>query len=160
MGLKYKGYLLNMDLVTYANNVPKTDNPNTGFYLDIFKKEPVDVAHWIAPAPLVDYGISSSGYTNIINSTGYSLDSLDNEILNGNPVIIYLTFDFNKPYNWSKGVPKNLHVLLLIGYNKITKQQIILDPWYHKNGTYEFTLSYSTVESLYNEIGKKSVIIR
>lgn len=49
MALQYKGYLGSMDLRTYATNMPKSDDPNTGFYLDIFGKEPLDVAHWIAP---------------------------------------------------------------------------------------------------------------
>lgn len=70
MALQYKGYLGSMDLRTYATNMPKSDDPNIGFYLDIFGKEPLDVAHWIAPNPLVEYGISSSGYSNIVNISG------------------------------------------------------------------------------------------
>lgn len=160
MALKYKGYLQNMDLTTYATNIPKTDNPNTGFYLDIFKKEPKGIAHWIAPQPLVDYGKSSSGYNNIINASGWALEDLSKEIINGNPVIIYLTFNFESPINWSNGVPSNLHVLLLIGYNKISHQYILIDPWYHSSGKYQFTLSKNKLESLYNIIGKKAVIVR
>lgn len=40
MGLKYKGYLLDTDLVTFSQNMPKSDDPNTGFYLDIFGTYP------------------------------------------------------------------------------------------------------------------------
>jgi len=160
MALKYKGYLTDMDLVTYSTNMPKSSDPNTGFYLDIFGKEPKDVAHWIAPAPLVDYAISSSGNNNIINKTGWNLESLSNEILNYNPVVIYLTYDFLEPYNWSNGVPKNLHVLLVTGYNTITEQFRITDPYTRANGNYEFILSKQDIEYLYNSVGMRSIVIR
>lgn len=160
MGLKYKGYLSNMDLVTFASNMPKSSDPNTGFYLDIFGKYPNTEAHWIAPAPLVEYTKSQSGNSNIINATGWDISSITNEIINYNPVVIYLTYDFLEPYNWSKGVPKNLHVLLITGYNKITNQYIITDPYTRSNGTYEFILHKNSLERLYNLIGKRAVIIR
>lgn len=160
MALQYKGYLKDMDLITYSENMPKSDDPNTGFYLSIFSDEPKDVAHWIAPQPLVEFGIKSSGYNNIINSTGSNIEQLAQEVLNGNPVIIYLTFDYLDPYNWNNGVPKNLHVQLLTGYNTITEEYFITDPWYHNSGKYQFTLSKSRIKYLYDTIGKKSVIIR
>jgi len=160
MALKYKGYLNNMDIITYATNMPKSDDPNTGFYLDIFGKEPKTEAHWIAPKPLVEYGKSSSGYSNIIDATGYELHSLRDEVINGNPVVIYLTYDFLKPYNWSKGVPKNLHVLLLTGYNTITKQYLITDPFTRSSGRYEFILSENDINYLYDVVGRRAVIVR
>lgn len=160
MGLQYKGYLFNMDIVTYSKNMPKSDDPNTGFYLDIFSKEPRDEAHWIAPDPLVDYAISSSGYSNIENITGASISSLAEEIVNDNPVVIYLTYDFGEPYNWSKGVPKNLHVQLLSGYNTITQQYKITDPFTRSNGKYEFILSKEDIEYLYNVVGRRAIVIR
>lgn len=160
MALKYKGYLLDMDIVTYSKNMPKSDDPNTGFYLDIFGKEPRNIAHWIAPAPLVQYGISSSGNNNIIDATGYELSKLSTEIINNNPVVIYLTYDFNEPYHWSLGVPNNLHVLLLTGYNTITEQYLITDPYTRSNGTYEFIIQKDHFEYLYNAVGKRAVIVR
>lgn len=160
MGLKYKGYLPNMDLVTYSMNMPKSNDPNTGFYLDIFGKEPKTEAHWIAPEPLAKYAIASSNNHNIINSTGWDLSRISNEVINNNPVIVYLTYDFKKPYNWSKGVPNNLHVLLLTGYNTITKQYLITDPYTRRSGKYEFIISKETMEYLYNAVGKRSVVIR
>lgn len=160
MALKYKGYLSDMGIVTYATNMPKSDDPNTGFYLDIFGKEPQTEAHWIAPEPLVEYGKLSSGYNNIIDATGYELHTLRDEVINGNPVVIYLTYDFLKPYNWSKGVPKNLHVLLLTGYNTITKQYFITDPFTRSSGKYEFVLSENDIMYLYDVVGRRAVIVR
>ena len=160
MALQYKGYLSGMNLYTYASNIPKSDNPNTGFYLDIFGKEPKDVAHWIAPSPLVDYGVSSSGNGNISNISGVSIDDIANEIVNGNPVIIYLTYAYNSPVNWSNGVPRNLHVQLIVGYNKITGDFIIYDPWTRISGQYEFTLSKNKINNLYLSVGSMAVVVR
>ena len=53
-----------------------------------------------------------------------------------------------------------LHVLLLTGYNKITKEQIITDPWTKSNGETKWYLSKNKLESIYNAVGKKAVIIR
>ena len=160
MALQYKGYLSGMDLYTYASNMPKSDNPNTGFYLDIFGKEPKDVAHWIAPNPLVEYGISSSGNGNISNISGTSIDDIANEIISGNPVIIYLTYAYNNPVNWSNGVPRNLHVQLVIGYNKITGDFIIYDSWTRSSGQYEFTLSKNKINNLYLAVGSMAIVVR
>ncbi len=160
MALQYKGYLTGVDLYTYSANMPKSDNPNTGFYLDIFGKDPMDVAHWIAPNPLVEYGISSSGNGNISNISGASIDDIATEIVNGNPVIIYLTYAYNNPVNWSNGVPRNLHVQLIVGYNKITGDFIIYDPWTRTSGQYEFTLSKNKISSLYSSVGSMAIVVR
>lgn len=160
MALQFKGYLGGIDLYTYATNMPKSDNPNTGFYLDIFGKEPMDVAHWIAPTPLVEYGISSSGNNNISNISGASIDDIANEIVNGNPVIIYLTYAYNNPVNWSNGVPRNIHVQLIVGYNKITGDFIIYDPWTRSSGQYEFTLSKNKISNLYSSVGSMAIVVR
>ena len=160
MALKYKGYLKDMDLVTFAANMPKSDNPNTGFFQDIFLMEPKNIAHWIAPAPLVQYGINSSGNQNIINSTGTNLNQLTEEILNKNPVILYLTNNFSNPYNWFNGAPKNLHVLLLTGYNPISNEILITDPWMYNNNKFQHTFNLEDIEEIYNQVGKKSIIIR
>lgn len=160
MALKHKGYLLNMDLPTYATNMPKSDNPHLGFTYDIFSLEPKDVVHWIAPDALTSYGISSSGNGNIVNTTGYSLDQLDNELNNNNAIVIYLTANLKNPKDWIGETPHNMHVLLLSGYNKITKEHIITDPWTRKNGTYEWNISKKNLENLYNAVGKRSVTVK
>lgn len=160
MGLQYKGYLQNVNLQTYATNMPKSEtNAYEGFTHDIFGLEPTNIPHWIAPAPLANYGRVSSG-ANVVDGTGKSLDELDNEIINNNPVVIYATAKFNNPKEWIEGAPKNIHVQLLVGYNKITKEQIVIDPWTHSDGRTRWTLSKKKLEYIYNAVGKKSVIIK
>ena len=88
MALNYKGYLKGTSFYDFSVAMPKSDDPYTGFYLDIFSREPLDIAHWIAPKPLVEYAKNVSGNANIIDSTGYELEMLKNNVLDGNPVII------------------------------------------------------------------------
>ena len=160
MALQYKGYLQDMDLVTYATNMPKSTDPFSGFTYDIFTEDPVSVPHWIAPSPLVAYGKSSSGYINIEDTTGASLTDLDNQVAAGNPVIIYLTSKLNKPKAYIEGAPKNVHVLLLVGYNSITKEQILIDPWTHDDGRTSWHVSKSKIEQIYNNTSKRAVVVK
>ena len=160
MALQYKGYLQNMDLVTYATNMPKSTNPFSGFTYDIFTENPVSVPHWIAPSPLVAYGKTSSGYINIEDATGATLTDLDNQVAAGNTVIIYLTSKLNKPKAYIEGAPKNVHVLLLVGYNSITKEQILIDPWTHDDGRTSWHVSKSKIEQIYNNTSKRAVVIK
>jgi len=160
MALQYKGYLQNMTLQEYAQNIPKSTDPNKGFTYDIFGIYPTNVPHWIAPSPLAEYGRITSGNQNVIDITGYSVKQLDNEILAGNPVVIYATSKFTTPKEVIEGAPKNIHVLLLTGYNKITGEQLITDPWTHSDGKTTWTISKEKLETIYNAVGKKSVVIR
>ncbi len=162
MALQYKGYLNSMTLYQYATDMPKSPNNNAqeGFTHDIFTRIPNDVPHWIAPEPLARFGRTSSGNQNVVNITGASLDDLDRELDQGNPVIIYLTAMFKSPANWIEGAPLNLHVQLLAGYNKITNEHLIVDPWTYASGRTKWTVSRQTVENIYNALGKQSVVIR
>lgn len=159
MGLQYKGYLQGIDLATYATNMPKSTDPFQGFTYDIFGLAPTNVPHWIAPSPLAQYGRSSSGNNGVIDATGKSLDELDSQIQAGNPVVIYLTGKLKSPKAYIENAPKNIHVLLLTGYNAITKEQIITDPWTHDDGRTKWQVSKETVEKIYNATGKRAVII-
>ncbi len=157
MALKYKGYLGGMSIGTYAEMLPKSTDPNQGFTYSIYDLEPRDVAHWIAPAPLAAFGRSTSG-ANVADVSGSALATLDNEVLAGNPVIIYLTGDLKAPQAWAEGVPKNLHVYVLAGYNTMTKEQYLIDPW--ARATHTWTTSFNKVQSLYGAIGNKALVVR
>ncbi len=160
MGLKFKGYLKDMSLPKYAELMPKSKNPQEGFTYDIYGVEPKDIPHWIAPGALAEFGRNSSGNQNVVNGTGLTLEQLDRELDNGNPVVIYLTAMFKTPKTWVEGAPQNIHVQLLTGYNKITGQHIITDPWTYNDGRTKWTIEKNVIENLYNALGKQSVIIR
>jgi uncharacterized protein YvpB len=159
MALNYKGYLVGKGLRDYATEMPKSDDPSTGFYLDIFGAEPRTEAHWIAPAPLAEFGRNSSGYQGVYDVSGSSLEALRDEMLAGNPVIIYLTFNFQNPINYSRGVPSNLHVLVLSGYNTMTGEYRLTDPW-TRNGQSQFNVAGNRVATLYAQVGYRAVVVK
>lgn len=161
MGLQARGYLAGMDFRNYVEMMPKSDDPFQGFVESIYDLEPRNVPHWIAPAPLAAFGRSSSG-ANVVDMTGASLDQLDAEVKAGHPVVIYLTYLYRTPGAWINGAPKNIHVQLLTGYNEITGQHIIVDPWTNGEnaGSGKRYLSRAVIERLYNSTGKRAVVIR
>lgn len=152
MALKYKGYS-NANYISFADGMPKADNPNDGFYLSMKDPRGSDPAHWIAPIPLTAYG-----GIHAVNVSGYSLDQLDAEVKNGNPVIIYLTYRYANPSTYHNGVPDNLHVVVLAGYNSYTGEQLFYDPA-PTNGTTP-TLSKARTEYLYAASGRRAVVVR
>lgn len=158
MGLQYKGYLGGMNLRTYAEMMPKSDDPFTGFRGNIFESSKGDAPFWIAPAPLAAFGRESSG-ANVVDITGSSLDALDAEVAAGNPVVIYLTLGYVAPSAWRYGAPANLHVMLLTGYNGITGVQRVTDPL-TLNGKTHYDLPKAQVESILNATGNRAVVVR
>ncbi len=160
MGLKYKGYLTNTTLKQIVQSMPISNDPHKGFVRSIFDKEPSDVPHWIAPDALTKFAIEYSGYNNIIDITGASTDQLKAEINNDNPVVVYITYRFNTPTNWTEEMPKNLHVVLLTGYNSITGNYIIQDPYTPSNGIGRMIIDKNTFESVYNRLNRNAIVIR
>ena len=160
MALQYKGYLKDVDLRTFAENMPKSTDPFQGFTYDIYGLQPTNVPHWIAPKPLAEYGKNASGNKNIIDATGYTLEELDKQIQWSNPVVIYLTSNFKAPKEWIESAPQNIHVLLLTGYNSITEEHIITDPWTGKEGKTKWQVSKAEVENIFNQTGQRAVIIK
>lgn len=158
MGLQYKGYLGGMNLWTYAEMMPKSDDPYSGFRGNIFGSAGDDAPFWIAPGPLAAFGRESSG-ANVVDITGSSLDALDAEVAAGNPVVIYLTLSYVAPSAWRYGAPANLHVMLLTGYNSVTGTQRVTDPLTLNGKTY-YDLPRTQVESIFNATGNRAVVVR
>ncbi len=164
MALQYKGYLKDVDLHKYVEMMPKSDDPwsgyMTGFVGSIYDLQPKTYVHWIAPAPLAKFGRESSGNSKVVDISGVSLADLDKEVVAGNPVIIYVTFLFNPLKEWLNGAPKNLHVVLLTGYNEKTGTQRLTDPWTQSDGGRTYDISRDELEKIYNAVGKKAVVVR
>lgn len=156
MAASYKGRMTGHSLASFANTIPITDNPNTGFYKSMTEPRNGGEAHWIAPAPLAKYANTQGAGS--VNATGSTLDQLDAEVANGNPVIIYLTYRYANPLTYHNGVPDNLHVVVLAGYNSYTGQQVFYDPA-PVSGTI-VTLSKSRTEYLYNASGRRTLVIK
>ena len=162
MALQYKGYLKDMTLPEYVKLMPLSpdNDAEKGFTHDMYGLDPLSVPHWIAPEPLKKFGIDTTSNQNIINGTGMTIDELDRELDNGNPVIIYLIAKFNPPKEVVEGVPRNLHVMLLTGYNKMTGEHYIIDPWTHDDGRTSWTVSKELITEKYELLSRRNVIVR
>lgn len=154
MSAKYKGRMMGHSLGSFADTIQITDDPNTGFYLSMTESRNGGPAHWIAPAPLASFANAQGA--GIVNVSGASLDQLDNEVKNGNPVIIYLTYRYASPAGYHNGVPDNLHVVVLSGYNSYTGEQVFTDPAISGQAS----LSKSRTEYLYNASGRRALVVR
>ena len=160
MGLQYKGYLKDIDIKTYANNILKSSDPFSGFTYSIYDLEPKNVPHWIAPGALAAYGRNTSFTSNVIDITGSSLSDIDKYVVDDNPVIIYLTSNLKSPKKWVEGAPLNVQAFLVAGYNSMTEEQLLIDPWTHDDGTTKWYVSKAKVSKLYNATGKRAVVIK
>lgn len=154
MSAKYKGRMMGHSLGSFADTIQITDDPNTGFYLSMTESRNGGPAHWIAPAPLASFANAQGA--GIVNVSGASLDQLDNEVKNGNPVIIYLTYRYANPVGYHNGVPDNLHVVVLSGYNAYTGEQVFTDPAISGQAS----LSKSRTEYLYNASGRRALVVK
>lgn len=151
MALQYKGIAREYDLATFATMMPKHESdPHQGFINSIFDVAPLSVTHWIAPDALAAFG---SKFSNVTNISGTDAVGVKQYLEQGIPVIVYGTFNFDNVTKWYGEVPLNLHVMLAIGYNKITGDYILNDPWSGK-----ITVNKDKFEKIYNQL-KYAVIV-
>ncbi|MDT2572893.1 C39 family peptidase [Enterococcus raffinosus] len=153
--LQYKGKLTNWSLRSFLNTIPKSSNgnPNSGFVGSPFVENSYTYSA-IYPAPLTSWG---QKYGNVQNISGSSMNTLINEVKNGNPVVAWVTINFQpiRWGNWSFGVAaNNNHAVTLDGFNKAGNQVHVSDPI---SGSY--WLSRTTFENIYNA-RKYAVVVR
>ena len=128
--MKTKGYAQNYQLSQFIKEMPlaANGNPNDGFagrpdtimpgtYQSIF------------PKPLAQWG---SKYGKTADLTGTSTEGLKNQLRKGNPVVIFVTLDFQSPtfgnYFWGTGI-NNAHVMTLDGFNNKDNTYHVSDPY-------------------------------
>lgn len=130
--LHYKGHATGMSLASFLKTMPiaANGNPYQGFggtpyavvdgvYQSIF---PSAFTPWVA------------GFGGASNISGSSLDGIISQIAAGNPVVAWVTLNYQGPqwhhYDWGNGID-NAHVVTVDGYNGDSMH--IVDP---ENGTY------------------------
>ena len=153
--LQYKGKLSGWSLRSFLNTIPKSSNgnPNNGFVGSPFVENAYTYSA-IYSAPLTTWG---QKYGNVQNIPGSSMNTLINEVKNGNPVVAWVTINFQpiRWGNWSFGVAaNNNHAVTLDGFNKAGNQVHVSDPI---SGSY--WLSRTTFEAIYNA-RKFAVVVR
>lgn len=144
--LQYKGKITNWGLTSFLNTIPKSldGNPSNGFVGSPFVENAWTYSA-IYPAPLTSWG---QKYGNVQNISGSSMNTLINEVSNGNPVVSWVTINF-QPIRWGQwnfGVAaNNNHAVTLDGYNNLSNQVHVSDPI---SGSY--WMSRTTFENIYN----------
>ena len=130
--LHYKGHASGMSLASFLRTMPIASNGNPyqgfggtpyavvdGVYQSIF---PSAFTPWV------------SGFGGASNISGSSLDGIISQIAAGNPVVAWVTLNYQGPqwhhYDWGNGID-NAHVVTVDGYNSVGMH--IVDP---ENGTY------------------------
>ena len=130
--LHYKGHASGMSLASFLKTMPIASNGNPyqgfggtpyavvdGVYQSIF---PSDFTPWVA------------GFGGASNINGSSLDGIISQIAAGNPVVAWVTLNYQGPqwhhYDWGNGID-NAHVVTVDGYNGDSMH--IVDS---ENGTY------------------------
>ncbi|MDT2814682.1 C39 family peptidase [Vagococcus carniphilus] len=158
--LHLKGYAKNYSLHPFIDVMPrsKDNNPNNGFSGNPYGNT-YGVYHSIFPKPLTEWA-NKYAKGNAANISGSSLTQLNKELTNGNPIILYVTINFEKAdplskYHWGYGID-NAHVVTLDGYNSQTNTYHVSDP--NAKGGYWVTKNKLQASYFANE--KRAVVIK
>ncbi len=158
--LQLKGYAKNYTLHPFIDVMPrsKNDNPNNGFSGDPYGNK-YGVYHSIYPKPLTDWA-NKYAKGNAHNISGSSLTQLNKELVQGNPIVLYATINFEKAdplrqYHWGKAFD-NAHVVTLDGYNSQKNQYHVSDP--NEKGGY--WVNGKQLQTSYFANEKRAVVIR
>lgn len=156
--LQFKG--INVSKTTIAKEMKKSPNknPSLGFVGSPYKNEP-GIFQAIYPEALVS--TAKKYRSNSEDITGASVKTIEKELRNGNPSVIWMSSNLVTPqmgywYENTKDqiwVNKNLHVMTVTGVDD--DNFYITDPAKGK-----YSVSKTKFESIYNKIGKKALVVR
>lgn len=155
--MKYKGYCQNIGLRAFIDDMPRsTSNPYRGFAGNPNGPDDPDVLEAIFPSAMVPW---AKKYGNVVDFSGHSVDDIIEEVRKGNPVMVYITYDFKTPKwrQWSFGkMYSNLHCLTISGYNSETNQIRYTDAGGKRTSSW---VSLSTFKKSYN-YKKFAIVVR
>ena len=145
--LQYKGSVKNWGLIEFLKTIPisSSGNPYDGFVGSPFIENSWTYSA-IYPTPLAKWGRQ---FGDVQDISGTSLEELLVEIENNNPIVVWVTINF-QPARWgiwSFGIAvNNNHAVTLDGYDLKKGMVHVSDPILGK-----YWLSKTTFESVYNE---------
>lgn len=164
MLLRSKGMATDISLRTFLDRMPKdNDNPRYGFAGSPYVAN-ASIRTTIFPKPLTDYVNVYAGGRGV-NLEGSSVEVVKQEILNGNPVVAYMTSKYADPIyakylidgKWETHL-KNNHVILVTGYDGNLQRFRITDPW-SWSGRREYWISEALFTKVYN-FRKHAITVR
>lgn len=130
MALSYQGNAQDKDVISFISTTPRSpdDNPYHGFVGTVFDQHRYDILPAIFPSALTPW---ANQYGKAVDISGQGAEAVVNQLMQGNPVVIWITAYFNEPewqyFDWGKGF-KNTHTVCAIGYDEASKTLYYHDP--------------------------------
>jgi uncharacterized protein YvpB/SH3-like domain-containing protein len=157
MALLYKG--VNIDKITLAKKMPytKTLDPNKGYVGSPFN----GTGYTINPVAL--QVLAKVYRPNSADLTGTSIATIENEVRNGNPVLVWYTigygnvnlnhykYQLEQKYWW----PQPLHCIVVTGVS--STNFYINDPL---NGNKNYPIDKTRFNKIYTDMGKRALVVR
>lgn len=145
--LHYKGYT-SEGLYTFVNSMPlaSDNNPYNG-YAGEWRHNVDGTYQGMMAAPVIQWAAKYGSTSTDI--TGQGIEGIKNSIRNGNPVVTWITYDYEAPefkqMSWGRAV-WNGHVVNVDGFNNATHQIHVVDPVFGARWIDEttFTNSFNT----------------
>jgi uncharacterized protein YvpB len=159
MGLHAKGYATSVGLREFLDDMPKhASNPEKGFVGSPYKADKTKKTRTtILPGALTAWAVK---YGNVANFSGSSPEEIRAELLYGNPVAVYATLWWKKPFyrvynieGYYQQMLSNNHVVLACGYDMEKNIYYIADPYNLKNPKKDlkYWINGDTFDRIYNE---------
>ncbi len=159
MALRYKGVAQDIGLKDFLSNMPKSEtNPAKGFVGSPYQPTEI-LRNTIYPNALAAYANTyMEGIARDIS--GSELEDIKKELLSDNPVVIYATMWWKKPYykmynieGQKQWLLRNNHVVVLAGYDDTEKKFYVVDPYNKSNvkKPYTYWMSEEQLKPLYDE---------
>ena len=146
--LHYKKCALEYNLKSFLKVMPysKNDNPYEGYSGTPYQYLPYPTYQSIFPEPLTKW---ANQYGTADNISGCEVSVLQKEIKKSNPVIVYISYNFETPewnkYPWGTGMD-NMHVVTLCGYDENNDKYQVCDPvkgkYWVKGSMFEKSYNY------------------
>ncbi|MGI6751170.1 MAG: S-layer homology domain-containing protein [Anaerovoracaceae bacterium] len=158
-GLHSKGYALNVGLKEFLDGMPKhPSNPAKGFVGSPYVADKAKKTRTtIFPAKLTEY---ARAFGKVDDISGSGAKVIQGEIAMGNPVVVYVTMWWEKPYYRTYNIEgsfqtllSNNHAVLVCGYDYKNGHYYISDPYNSKTPgkEYKYWIDGNTFEKIYDE---------
>lgn len=166
MGLQGKGYAKDITPREFLDDLPLSEsNPDEGFLGSPYYNDGSYTS--INPEPLAEYCNATVGVPLCADITGYSVKDVQRELLAGNLVVAYQTFDW-KPVRYEEfyidgdltPMVANNHVHLVCGYDP-KRGYLVNDPYNDEcpGQTYQYWVNADDFEFCWNQ-RKMGMVIR
>lgn len=159
MGLHAKGCAMGFGLKEFLDDMPRhPSNPEKGFVGSPYKADKTKKTRTtILPGALSAWAVK---YGNVANFSGSSPEEIRAELLAGNPVVVYATLWWEKPFyrtynieGQKKRMLSNNHAVLACGYDMERNLYYIADPYNIKDPRKDlkYWINGDTFDRIYNE---------